>query len=55
MISTKQFGSQAMTTSTQAMPEMKKFDGPVSINVSGAQNMQAANSNKPIAKPGFGS
>jgi hypothetical protein len=53
MISQLQFSSQAMTVSKQAMPESTKFDGPASLSVSGAQNMQAANSNKPLAKPGF--
>jgi len=55
MISQPQFGQQAMTTSKQAMPEMRKFDGPAGLTVSSAQNMTAANSNKPIAKPGFNS
>jgi hypothetical protein len=55
MISRTQFSGQSMTVKKQAMPEMKKFDGPASLNISGAQNMLAANSNKPIAKPGFGS
>lgn len=55
MISKVQFGSQAMTMSKQAMPEMVKFDGPASVNVSGAQNSMAANSNKPLPKPGFSS
>jgi hypothetical protein len=53
MISQPQFGQQSMTASKQAMPEMKKFDGPAGLTVSSAQNMTAANSNKPIAKPGF--
>lgn len=55
MISTVQFGSQAMAINKQAMPEVKKFDGPSGLNISGAQNMMAANSNKPLPKPGFGS
>jgi hypothetical protein len=55
MISQTQFGSQAMTASKQAMPESVKYDGPGEIKVSGSQNMLAANSNKPLPKPGFDS
>ena len=55
MISKTQFGSQAMTVSKQAMPESLKFDGPASLEVSGAQNSMAANANKPLPKPGFSS
>jgi len=55
MISQTQFGSQAMTASKQAMPENVKYNGPGEIKVSGSQNMLAANSNKPLPKPGFDS
>jgi hypothetical protein len=55
MISQPQFGNQAMTANKQAMPESTKFDGPASVEVSGAQNSMAANSNKPLPKPGFSS
>jgi hypothetical protein len=55
MISQVQFGSQAMTISKQAMPEKVKYDGPGEIEASGIQNKFAANSNKPLPKPGFDS
>jgi hypothetical protein len=55
MISQAQFGNQAMTVSKQAMPEKVKYDGPGEVEVSGSQNMFAANSNKPLPKPGFNS
>jgi hypothetical protein len=55
MISKVQFGGQAMTANKQAMPESIKFDGPASVEVSSAQNSMAANSNKPLPKPGFSS
>lgn len=55
MISQTQFGNQAMTVSKQAMPEKVKYDGPGEVEVSGNQNMFAANSNKPLPKPGFNS
>ena len=55
MISQAQFGSQAMTISKQAMPEKVKYDGPGEVEVSGSQNRFAANSNKPLPKPGFNS
>lgn len=55
MISKLQFGSQAMTVSKQAMPESMKFDGPAGIDVSGAQNKFAPNSNTSLPKPGFNS
>ena len=37
-----------------AMPESEKFDGPAGIDTPGVQNKFAANSSKPLAKPGFG-
>ena len=55
MISQPQFGNQAMSASKQAMPEVTKFDGPKSLEVSGSQNSMAANSNRPLPKPGFSS
>jgi hypothetical protein len=55
MISQAQFGSQAMTASKQAMPENTKYDGPGGLENSGSQNNFAANSNKPLPKPGFNS
>lgn len=55
MISNTQFSDQAMTVSKQAMPETTKFDGPGSLEISGAQNSMAANANKPLPKPGFNS
>lgn len=55
MISTTQFSDQAMTKNKQAMPEKLKFDGPGSIPVSSAQDKMAANSSKPLPKPGFDS
>ena len=55
MISQTQFGSQAMTINKQAMPENVKFDGPGELETSGMQNKLAANSNKPLPKPGFNS
>jgi hypothetical protein len=55
MISKVQFGSQAMTMNKQAMPESTKFDGPAGVETSGAQNSMAANSNRPLPKPGFSS
>lgn len=55
MISTSQFKNQSITANKQAMPETLKFDGPGGLNISGAQNKMAANSNKPLPKPGFDS
>lgn len=55
MISQTQFGNQAMTASKQAMPESVKYNGPGEIKISGLQNNFAANSNKPLPKPGFNS
>lgn len=55
MISQVQFGSQAMTVNKQAMPENVKYDGPGEVEVSGSQNNFAANSSKPLPKPGFNS
>jgi hypothetical protein len=55
MISQTQFGSQAMTASKQAMPENKKYDGPGGLEESSSANKFAANSNAPLAKPGFSS
>jgi hypothetical protein len=55
MISTVQFSDQAMTKNKQAMPEKLKFDGPGSLSISGAQDKMAANSYKPLPKPGFDS
>ena len=55
MISQTQFGSQAMTASKQAMPETVKYDGPGELETSGNQNKFAANSSKPLPKPGFNS
>jgi hypothetical protein len=55
MISTEQFGHQALTASKQAMPETIKFDGPGGLKISAEQDKMAANSNKPLPKPGFDS
>ena len=55
MISQVQFGSQAMTASKQAMPETTHFDGPAGLDPSGGENKIAANTAKPLAKPGFNS
>ena len=55
MISQLQFGRQAMTVSKQAMPESVKYNGPGELEISGNQNKFAANSNKPLPKPGFNS
>ena len=56
MNSQAQFGntSHSSTTVTKsAMPESQKFDGPAGINTPGVQDKFAANSGKPLAKPGF--
>ena len=55
MLSNPQFGSQSMTQSKQAMPETGKFDGPAGLESSGSENKFAANSTKPLPKPGFNS
>lgn len=55
MISQAQFGSQAMSVSKQAMPENPKYDGPAGLETSGTQDKFAANSYKPLPKPGFSS
>jgi hypothetical protein len=44
-----------MTQSKQAMPETGKFDGPAGLDPSASQNKFAANSSKPLPKPGFNS
>jgi len=44
-----------MTQSKQAMPESGKFDGPAGLDSSGSQNKFAANTSKPLPKPGFSS
>ena len=55
MISQPEFGQASMTTDKQAMPESAKYDGPAGLDSSGASNKFAANSNKPLPKPGFSS
>lgn len=56
MISQTQFGLKpSITASKQAMPESVKYDGPAGLEVNGLQNKFAANSRKPLPKPGFGS
>jgi len=55
MLSNPQFGSSSMTQSKQAMPETGKFDGPAGLESSGSENKFAANTTKPLAKPGFSS
>lgn len=48
--------SQAQANSTgSAMPETEKFDGPKALKTSSAQDKFAANSFKPLPKPGFSS
>jgi hypothetical protein len=54
MISQTQFGTQAMTSIKQAMPENPKYDGPGGLEIPGTQNEFAANSYKPLPKPGVG-
>ena len=52
MLSQPQLGQAAMTAKKQAMPESTKFDGPSSINTSGASNKYAANSNTSLPNDG---
>jgi len=37
------------------MPETGKFDGPAGLESSGSENKFAANTTKPLARPGFSS
>lgn len=56
MISQAEFGNTSntsMTISKSAMPEDSRYDGPGELEVSESQNKFAANSNKPLPKPGF--
>ena len=55
MLSQAQLGDAAMTQKKQAMPEQGKFDGPAGIDTPGGENNYAANSTKPLPKPGFSS
>ena len=55
MLSESQLGPAAMTAKKQAMPESTKFDGPSSLNSSGAANKYAANSNTSLPNNGSNS
>lgn len=56
MLSNPQFGGQkSITADKQAMPEDDKYDGPGGLEISAEEDKQAANSYKPLPKPGFGS